>query len=56
MPKTTTVTEEIRVTIRFPKELHGRLKELTLRDNRSFNAEIVTLLTAECDRQEGKKS
>lgn len=46
MAKTKAAGEEKKVTIRIPKELHGRLVKAAEQDARSLNAEIIVLLRA----------
>lgn len=44
MSKQIEYTDQIRITLRLPEELHQMIAELARRDLRSLNAEIVTLL------------
>lgn len=37
-------TDEVRVTIRLPADLHQMVKNAAVTDRRSLNAEVVTLL------------
>lgn len=38
------MNEIVGVTVRFPKELHGRIKTLSKKESRSLNNEILELL------------
>lgn len=45
--------ERIETKIRFPQELHARLRERALADRRSVNATVIVLLEAALDLREG---
>lgn len=46
---------EVRITLRLPKELHARLRQLAAAYHRSLNAQIVMILTEWVARQDHKK-
>lgn len=36
--------EEVAVTIRFPRSLHGKVKALSRNERRSFNSQVLIML------------
>lgn len=44
MTKTQSDRENVRITLRLPKELHEKLQKLAIEDERSLNGEIIVLL------------
>ena len=56
MPRKINVKGEQPVTIRFPTELHGRIKALAERDMRSFNSEVIWLLDRATTEAESERS
>lgn len=45
----------IRFSLRLSEELQERIRKLAERENRSINAQMITMLEAEAKRQEQKK-
>lgn len=45
----------LRFSLRLSEELQERIKRLAERDNRSINAQMITMLEAEARRLEKKK-
>jgi predicted HicB family RNase H-like nuclease len=46
----------VKLTLRVPEDLHARLAAAAKADQRSLNGEVLWLLTAALDRQEGRDS
>lgn len=42
--RTPTASDDVRINIRFPVEIHRRLKRRAQRNNRSFQRELVDIL------------
>ncbi len=49
------MSDEKKITIRIPTDVHALLIRLAAQDTRSLNGEIITLLREAIAKREGKK-
>jgi predicted DNA-binding protein len=46
--------KQVNIGIRFPKELHERLRKVAFKERRSINKIVLELVERYCDEREGK--